>query len=59
MIKTSPLAEAALLLDNIIDDSLDCQERLLRNDLSQVPDFASCLEKIITIKNKVSAQFYN
>ena len=58
MIKSSPLCEAVTLLDSIIDDSLDCQERILRQDLNQVPDFATCLEKIITVKNKVSAQFY-
>ena len=59
MIKSSPLLEAAALLDSIIDDSLDCQERILRQSVCQVPDFATCLEKIITVKNKVSASFYN
>jgi len=59
MFKSSSLTEAANLLDSIIDDSLDCQERMLRDQISQLPDFATCLEKIITLKNKVSAQFYN
>jgi hypothetical protein len=59
MIKSSPLAEATFLLDSIIDDSLDCQEQILRRDLSHLPDFANWLEKIISVKNKVSAQFYN
>ena len=55
MIKSSPLVEAAALLDSIIDESLDCQEKILRQNLCQVPDFAICLEKIITVKNRVSA----
>jgi len=59
MLKSNPLAEAVCLLDGIIDDSLECQEQMVRKKLQQLPDFAAFLEKIISVKNKVSSQFYN
>lgn len=59
MPKLSPLSEAASLMDQIIDESLDCQEQILRQNLRQIPDFAKLLERILSIKNKVSTHFYN
>jgi hypothetical protein len=66
MRQSSPLAEAVYLLDCIIDDSLDCQEQLYRQKLKKEPDFEICLsnfatrlEKIISVKYKVSTAFYS
>ena len=59
MLKAKPLSEAVSLLDSIIDDSLDCQEQIVRSKFDTLPDFANCLEKIICVKNKVSSQFYS
>ena len=53
-----PLEEASRLLDRIIDDSLDCQERIYRRGINDVPDFAQAIGRIINLKDKVTDHFY-
>jgi hypothetical protein len=52
------LEEARSCIDSIIDESLDCQEQIIKGGIAQLLDFTRPLDNIISLKRKVSDQFY-
>ncbi len=52
------MCEARCLLDSVIDESLKCQEEILRKSTNGVPEFAKSFEKIIDVSKKVTESFF-
>lgn len=50
----SLMQEARLCMDIIIDESLDCQDNILNNNITGVIDFGRSLKTIFDLRNKVS-----
>ena len=53
------IIEARNCIDKFIDEALDLQEKIFRGAISHLTDFSNSLEQILTLKNKVSNQFFS
>lgn len=52
------MEESRLLIDSIIDESLELQENMHRQRINRVVDFAKVLDKIINFESKVTSSLY-
>ena len=46
------------MIDALIDEALDLQERVLRMAVTKVPDFARQLNAVLNMKTKASDSFH-